>query len=444
MSEPKRHHYVPQFYLRFFARGKMLHGKRPDGSSFCTSVKSVCFAWHENTLLTQGANPDVRIEEHYGRIETAVCNAMVASQRNPVLTDDHWSLLREFVALQLARSRERVDARNQEGRDYLERLREAGRTVVGKGASPGRDAVAERFFARMLLGLHDDDAAILPAAENVGRLFSLRDIDAYLVELESFNHCLIALDGDLITCDQPVSAVAFSGPGGEYLEIFVPLTRSRALLLVRAGIPAYLDAPAAACEKLNERTAWSARAYTLGHPDGLDFPAPLDRAVHDAFPLMPAALMAPGADAPVDIDQGFAAAFLDHDVRPIIAALTGGSGTRLTYVARTTMSGAVDVVVGDTAPSPLAHPDRPGGDFAWGYGGSGPLALAMAVLRDLAGRAGLPACAFDVAKHDFVTWYVEPQPQQRRWRADAEDIVRWLCARHARSARLLREALGMP
>ncbi|VTR95256.1 Marine sediment metagenome DNA, contig: S06H3_S04230 (Fragment) OS=marine sediment metagenome GN=S06H3_31646 PE=4 SV=1 [Gemmata massiliana] len=58
--------------------------------------------------------------------------------------------------------------------------------------------------------------------------------------------------------------------------------------------------------------------------------------------------------------------------------------------------------------------------FAWGYGGSGPAQLSLALLLDVTGDEGLALRAYQWFKWAVVIKW------QERWEITAGDVVRWL------------------
>jgi hypothetical protein len=65
--------------------------------------------------------------------------------------------------------------------------------------------------------------------------------------------------------------------------------------------------------------------------------------------------------------------------------------------------------------------------FSWGFGGSGPAQLALALLLDAVGRPEADAY-YQRFKWDVVSLW----PQDGRWELDAEAIRRWVGMQHRR------------
>lgn len=79
-----------------------------------------------------------------------------------------------------------------------------------------------------------------------------------------------------------------------------------------------------------------------------------------------------------------------------------------------------DGVVRQLAPRPDIEGVKTATGFAWGYGGSGPKQLAIALLAD--------AISDDVATdwhHQFRVAKIEPIPMERSWTMTDAEILNW-------------------
>lgn len=104
-------------------------------------------------------------------------------------------------------------------------------------------------------------------------------------------------------------------------------------------------------------------------------------------------------------------------------------GFRVRKGGDTSVDGTVIVENGDDlGPLPmtaLARSKSPSG-FNWGYGGSGPAALAHSLLADV---AGLPIA--DDQYQYFKSEVVAVWPQERDWKYTETEIREWLAAKGA-------------
>ncbi len=73
----------------------------------------------------------------------------------------------------------------------------------------------------------------------------------------------------------------------------------------------------------------------------------------------------------------------------------------------------------DPGPSQKLYNHSPDG-FQWGYGGSGPAQLALALLLDVTGQGELAVQLHQEFKRDFVATWGES------WQIDADQIRRWV------------------
>ena len=79
----------------------------------------------------------------------------------------------------------------------------------------------------------------------------------------------------------------------------------------------------------------------------------------------------------------------------------------------------VDEHVLDPAPSQQLHNHSPAG-FNWGYSGSGPAQLALAILFDATGEAELALTHYQDFKRQFVAQW------EGTWQITEEEIRHWL------------------
>lgn len=66
--------------------------------------------------------------------------------------------------------------------------------------------------------------------------------------------------------------------------------------------------------------------------------------------------------------------------------------------------------------------------FSWGYSGSGPAQLALAILL----RAGVPPEVARLHYQDFKQKFIAPLPQESRWEIDI-DVEGWVALKEASS-----------
>lgn len=80
----------------------------------------------------------------------------------------------------------------------------------------------------------------------------------------------------------------------------------------------------------------------------------------------------------------------------------------------------------DPGPSLKVRNHSPTG-FAWGYEGSGPAQLALALLLDFTGDRGFAAAHYQTFKRDVVArWPWPPDPGGTAWTLPVRDLDAWL------------------
>ena len=145
MSEPKRHHYIPELILKRFtdAKGHLHCCRRNDAKPeyFQTSPKNACVKTHLYTKVDASGSHDASVEKHLSRIESDVANVIekivscALDLKNPKLSADERTKLARFRIHQLRRvprNRQLVggskDGWPEEIRDAFEEF--AGRKVT--------------------------------------------------------------------------------------------------------------------------------------------------------------------------------------------------------------------------------------------------------------------------------------------------------------------------
>lgn len=91
---------------------------------------------------------------------------------------------------------------------------------------------------------------------------------------------------------------------------------------------------------------------------------------------------------------------------------------------------AIILVNGDrlTPEASLAVRNHSPGGFAWGYEGSGPAQLALAILLE----AGIDPEEAQRCHQDFKREFIAPLPQEKGWSFEV-DVQRWVALKLARN-----------
>jgi len=99
--------------------------------------------------------------------------------------------------------------------------------------------------------------------------------------------------------------------------------------------------------------------------------------------------------------------------------MTTEGGPQLVWKEVPQSDGRIGQVPLDPSPSQKLYNHSPDG-FQWGYGGSGPAQLALALLLDVTGDGKLSVQLHQHFKRDFVATWGES------WLIDADQIRRWV------------------
>lgn len=290
MPRAKRHHLVPQVYLRRFAdeRGRITMVDVQTSAPVVTTLGNVAVEGNFYTVQVEDQPSDRLEQRHLSRIEGLIGRALAG-------VDHGWppvglvrSGLANFCALQIVRGREFRDwqthafdeahkarFRSMSRDDLREQLTEA------QGAPPSEDE---------LDGLYEFVRAeeYTVGTEQTFHLLGMLDVGADLVEpLSRMRWDLFEIEeGDeveFVTCDEPVVRWAEHDPGRTAYfkmgifkaeEITLPLDRRR-MLVVRPnsqgrGRKSFVNGTKAG--ELNRRTVANARRYFFFHPEAKPHP----------------------------------------------------------------------------------------------------------------------------------------------------------------------------
>lgn len=297
MSVAKRHHTVPQFYLRGFADGERISTVRLPGTArFTQSVRKAASETNFYSIPEHKDEPDI-FEKMFAKLEGEAASIFTKIQTGtwPLEAGDRWELA-QFLVLQAARGPEQ--------RRNLQHL--AAQTVrleIGFGGKEGVKAWAQR---RRGLSVSDEEAEQIwkMATQPDGPPVVIRPI-AHIKQIGKLTRSLLPYVAGrpwtllrferrrLITCDSPISLVPHAD--GELWEgvgfmtawgIAYPLTRRIGLLLgdpmvfadslpvevVQSGELDRCEAGTTLYERFfNRVTVQSASEWLYHHPDDEEF-----------------------------------------------------------------------------------------------------------------------------------------------------------------------------
>jgi hypothetical protein len=270
MPEPRKHHYLPQFYLRgFSADGRSTFQiEKRGGRAYLASVRDTAAIRDYHELDTDDAKDPGVIEKRLADIESKSAEALARALKDGLTTPETHNLVIQLVAL----LRVRVPAFKAEIEAYLQNVvRSVGLMMERKGELPPPPKGFEDICRMDNISITISNWKLLEFMFRIAadpRLFQLwmgMTPTVLRAPSETF----------FLTCDQPVAifhpAASPTDPYGIGLahadtEVSVPLS-SRVLLLLswRAGSAADGDATLDEVDEFNRRTVVMADAFVFAH-----------------------------------------------------------------------------------------------------------------------------------------------------------------------------------
>jgi hypothetical protein len=235
MSEPRKHHYLPQFYLRgFSANGRSIFQIEKRGDrAYPSSIRDTAAIRDYHELDTVGAEDPGTVEKQLAHVETQLAQGLAATLRSGITTPEIHSLLIQLVAL----LRVRVPAFKATIEAHLQGIvRSTGLMMERRGAFPPPPKGFEDILRMDNLLINISNWKLL---ETMFTIAADRDVFNMLAAMRP-TLLRAPEDASFLTCDQPVAifhptaspkdtyGIGIVHPG---TEISVPLS-SRALLLL--------------------------------------------------------------------------------------------------------------------------------------------------------------------------------------------------------------------
>lgn len=259
MAQPRKHHYLPQFYLRgFSANGKSVYQVEKGGSKAFLCAIGDAAAMRDYHVIDDALVPDVQqVEKALGELEGHIAPVLADIQARGLHSRESRPLLIQFVSLM----RWRVPAAKGYFSGHLASVvKESGKILERQGRLPAPPKGYENILTM------DNLTVDISNAEPLRRMFSLAVDPGMLNLLDSMRLSLLPapFGAAFLTSDQPVALyhpdVDF--PAGQgvgiadpKVEITLPLS-SR--LLVRldwdGGPPEDREVGSDEVEEFNRRT----------------------------------------------------------------------------------------------------------------------------------------------------------------------------------------------
>jgi hypothetical protein len=268
MAEPRKHHYLPQFYLRgFSANGRTIFQIEKLGDrAYLSSIRDTAAIRDYHELDTVGAEDPGIVEKQLASVETQLAEGLADTLRCGITTPDIHSLLIQLVAM----LRVRVPAFKASIEAYLQGIvRSTGLMMERRGEFPTPPKGFEDVLRMENLSIDISNWKLL---ETMFTIAADRDVFNMLVAMSP---TLLKASGNarFLTCDQPVAifhptaspkdayGIGIAHPG---TEISVPLS-SGTLLLLSWSLDPPVDREATSEEiaEFNRRTVVMADTFVF-------------------------------------------------------------------------------------------------------------------------------------------------------------------------------------
>lgn len=241
-SAPRRHHYVPRFYLARFCdqRGQLAAYDRTTRKLISGRAERLGFERDLYRLPDNAGLPKYFLEEVFGELESQAASAIERVVQSGVVTEADRRTLATYLTLQILRTPHTIRAVTDMAAwsASIEMQIELGRKL-DRG---DLDVEQRRMAENALRQLEDGTLRIVPAEKSrVGLV--LAAFEQMLVQvLRDWTWLVVLLDRPrLLTSDNPVVLLGEPDPGSPAtnlgvataLEIWLPLDPRRALVLSR-------------------------------------------------------------------------------------------------------------------------------------------------------------------------------------------------------------------
>jgi hypothetical protein len=281
-SEPKRHHFVPQFYLRRWSTDGKVAVRRRDGRQFLSSVEGVGAINGFYDFETAAGQVSKDVEKYFAsEVEAPAATALGfidEAHRPPSLGSDERRALSRYVAFQMTRTPERraqvLFAEHVRsflvGRELTKELMEEFLETEHLGVVPQPSEVQGAFdFAG-----HQLATIGVPSKEEAMQI--LLDVASQMAAVLELRHWSLAVDRKrrFITADQPVALWhppserdAYQGVGlMEAPQIRWPLDPGHCLLVSKTPRPEVTRLTPTEVRSWNQHAARKCNEYVIGEP----------------------------------------------------------------------------------------------------------------------------------------------------------------------------------
>jgi hypothetical protein len=281
MAGPKRHHFVPRFYLERFAAAGALYVRRRDGHTFTTGAENIAVrtGFYDVTLPNGGISKD--IEDWLSGLEGQAATAMRNIDETlaaPGLDNPDRATLSLYLAIQLARTpeqRERVLFPERvsaflDGRELTKDLIAEFLRDTHLGFEPKAGEIQGAFdFASYVLSQHTPVTAEM--SMQIALSTSKETAPALATMHWSVEHDrkarLITSDGPLVLWRAPTQRDAYEGLGiSGAEEIRFPLDPAKQLVLTPKPRPASVRISPRRSAACNQDLAYACHNFIVASP----------------------------------------------------------------------------------------------------------------------------------------------------------------------------------
>jgi hypothetical protein len=301
MSTPRKHHYLPQFYLRRFSTNgrSVFQVEKRGGRAYASSIRDTAAIRDYHELDTIGVEDPTVIERRLAQVEAPLAEALARAVQCGVTTPETHNLLIQLVAL----LRVRVPAFKAGIEAFLQNaVRSVGLRMEREGELPPPPRGFEDVLRMDNLSITISNLKLL---EFMFKIAADRRLLGMLAAMKP--HVLRAPEGTFfLTCDQPVAIFhPTASPADAYgiglahadTEVSVPLS-SGALLFLSWETRSAPDRAATADEviEFNRRTVVMADSIVFA-PETSQLAVETTRRYSHCFAGMALDFLDPGSEA---------------------------------------------------------------------------------------------------------------------------------------------------
>ena len=235
----KRHHYVPQFYLKRFCQDEKLHAFSKKTRQFVpkTKISNLMVKSHLYSIDNEGSK-NAMLEDALGNLENSCLYLFDKLDKQEALTDEDFSTMMFYLALQRSRTAsalKRIQQMSQVASDFVAKTNVQ---LINEAKTAGNNTVSlngKEVDISWLPSTIDESSVATEIDPDMAKINFLKHVDPVARELHKLNWtCLTIKNKDIgfITTDYPVYAISATdyptfikgwGVGTEGVTVFYPI-----------------------------------------------------------------------------------------------------------------------------------------------------------------------------------------------------------------------------